>query len=654
MIRTQGARSCAAVTLWLSAACVAQLIAADAKKKVHVAPPSQLPVVQITSPGPGASFAAQAPIAIAANATDADGTIRVVRFFDGDTRIGSARTAPYAMTWRHAPVGTHTLTAIAIDNLGAAGAPSAPVTVVVKPDMPPTVTLTSPVNHATFTAPATVSLAAAASDLEGPVRRVDYYAASAGEIRLIGRSRTAPYAVSWMGVAAGEYTLAAVATDSRGLIAVTAPIVITVSEGHPTPTPETAPLVQPGNLIYEGAFRVPDGLHPGPNLNEWQLTHGLATFAYGGLAMGVNAVNTSLFMVGNNQGSLVAEIGIPTLLPGTAVTSLNVASLLQPFSEPTEGRIDTINPGSNNSKKIGGLLPDNGKLYLSTYDYYDGNGTQLVSHFVSGLTLATTGDVTGPLQVGTMGAGFVDGYFGVVPPDWQAALGGPVVNGNCCLGVISRTSYGPALFTIDPAQLGITTPLPARPLVYYPAAHPLLDAGVVTCTDRSTCNPVVDGWSTTGSLFNGNSEVRGVVFPGGFRSVLFFGRHGGMGGATVPGNGNFCYGFGTADPALVGTKPVGELDPYCYDPEDGSKGVHGYPYRYYVWAYDVNDLAAAAAGTRDPWTVKPYAAWPLTLPFATAGSTHLSATYDPQAARIYLSQYQGDGVLPLIYVFKLQ
>ena len=82
--------------------------------------------------------------------------------------------------------------------------------------------------------------------------------------------------------------------------------------------------------------------------------------------------------------------------------------------------------------------------------------------------------------------------------------------------------------------------------------------------------------------------------------------------------------------------------------------MHGYPYRYYVWAYDVNDLAAAAAGTRDPWTVTPYAVWPLTLPFATAGSTRSSATYDPQTARIYLSQYQGDGLLPLIYVFKLQ
>ena len=92
------------------------------------------------------------------------------------------------------------------------------------------------------------------------------------------------------------------------------------------------------------------------------------------------------------------------------------------------------------------------------------------------------------------------------------------------------------------------------------------------------------------------TEVRGVVFPEGTRSVLFFGRHGGFGASPgLPGGGGFCYGFGTADPALVGTFPPGEADHYRYDPEDGSKGVHGYPYRYYVWAHDANDLAAVAA-----------------------------------------------------------
>jgi hypothetical protein len=322
--------------------------------------------------------------------------------------------------------------------------------------------------------------------------------------------------------------------------------------------------------------------------------------------------------------------------------------------------------------KIGGLLPYESKLYASDYLYYDGTGTQRLSHFISDPNLALNGDAQGPFQVqrfdcdlttnaNCLGAGFFDGYFGIVPLEWQSAFGGPVLNGNCCLGVISRTSYGPSVFAVDPAILG-TTPLPARPLVYYPTAHPLLEPGLTPCL-TTACPSIVDGWSLTSTLFNGTTEIRGVVFPQSTRSVLFFGRHGGAGDSpSVPGGGRFCYGPGTADPSLVGTLvPPDNVDRYCYDPEDGSKGVHGYPYRYYVWAYDANDLTKVSSGAADPWSVRPYAVWSLNLPFATTGITRLGgAAYDAASGRIYVAQYQADGGLartsnlPLIYVYKLQ
>jgi hypothetical protein len=73
-----------------------------------------------------------------------------------------------------------------------------------------------------------------------------------------------------------------------------------------------------------------------------------------------------------------------------------------------------------------------------------------------------------------------------------------------------------------------------------------------------------------------------------------------------------------------------------------------------VWAYNASDLAAVNAGQREPWSVRPYAVWPLSIPFTDVGSTRLGgATYDPQTGRIYLSQYQADGNLPLMHAFKL-
>ena len=63
-------------------------------------------------------------------------------------------------------------------------------------NQPPTVTLTQPPNGATFTAPATVNLAATASDADGHVTTVQFYN---GATKL-GEDMTAPFTFAWSGV----------------------------------------------------------------------------------------------------------------------------------------------------------------------------------------------------------------------------------------------------------------------------------------------------------------------------------------------------------------------------------------------------------------------------------------------------------------------
>src|SRR5262249_48380647 len=157
----------------------------------------------------------------------------------------------------------------------------------------------------------------------------------------------------------------------------------------------------------------------------------------------------SLFAVGHDFSQTVAEIGIPAIVMGTTVADLQTSSMLQNFNDITDGHFgDVYNAGMDPSDKlkIGGLLPYKGKLYASVYDFYDANMAQITSHFVSGLDLSVNGDVQGPFQVGgALGvkgfAGLIDGYFGLVPQVWQGKLGGPVLNGQCCLNVIGRTSW---------------------------------------------------------------------------------------------------------------------------------------------------------------------------------------------------------------------
>jgi endoglucanase len=84
------------------------------------------PQVSITSPADGAAVATGADLPIEATATEPNGSISKVEFYDGSTLLGTDTTGPYAYTWTGVPAGAHTLTAKAYD-AGGASATSAAV-----------------------------------------------------------------------------------------------------------------------------------------------------------------------------------------------------------------------------------------------------------------------------------------------------------------------------------------------------------------------------------------------------------------------------------------------------------------------------------------------------------------------------------------------
>ena len=94
---------------------------------------------------------------------------------------------------------------------------------------PPTIELTSPTNGAEFVSPATITLAATASDnaADGAMRKVEFFAN--GE--LIANLASAPFEAAWEGVSAGDYEIIAAVTDRHGQKVETAPVSITVSQG---------------------------------------------------------------------------------------------------------------------------------------------------------------------------------------------------------------------------------------------------------------------------------------------------------------------------------------------------------------------------------------------------------------------------------------
>lgn len=77
------------------------------------------PSVSVTAPTKGQVFTSPLNLTISATASDSDGTVAVVQFYQGGTKLGEDTTAPYSYIWAGVPAGSYSLTAWAIDNLGA-------------------------------------------------------------------------------------------------------------------------------------------------------------------------------------------------------------------------------------------------------------------------------------------------------------------------------------------------------------------------------------------------------------------------------------------------------------------------------------------------------------------------------------------------------
>src|SRR5262245_12847257 len=122
------------------------------------------------------------------------------------TADASSLTATAPANANIAPPGFYMLFII-----NTSGVPSLARMVTLQGNSLPTVALSQPANGATFTAPATVNLAATASDSDGSVTKVEFFN---GQTKL-GEDTTAPYAFAWTGVGAGSYSLTARATRSE-------------------------------------------------------------------------------------------------------------------------------------------------------------------------------------------------------------------------------------------------------------------------------------------------------------------------------------------------------------------------------------------------------------------------------------------------------
>jgi hypothetical protein len=163
---------------------------------------------------------------ISADAADSDGSVIRVEFYAGNTLLVHDVVAPYSFDWTTTTAGAFVITAKAYDT-DQGVTTSQPVTVNVLPspdNVSPTVRITSPGNNATVNRLFGVTINATASDSDGTIIRVEFYAGNT----LLGTDTAAPYSIFWRPASRGNFTLTARAYDDDGAATTSAPLNIRV------------------------------------------------------------------------------------------------------------------------------------------------------------------------------------------------------------------------------------------------------------------------------------------------------------------------------------------------------------------------------------------------------------------------------------------
>ncbi len=189
---------------------------------VHITVSNVPPTVKLLSPLDGAAIPVPANVSIQAEAADTDGAIAKVQVYGDGKLLKTLTASPYTVVWKQVTPGAHEVKVRVTDTFGGTASATNHFTVT---DAAPTVKIVQPLDGAKFTPHSSISLEAEASDADGTVTRVSYWAND----HYLGLVTRKPFVLSWKNVPAGAYTLKAIATDEYGAKTVSQPVSIVVS-----------------------------------------------------------------------------------------------------------------------------------------------------------------------------------------------------------------------------------------------------------------------------------------------------------------------------------------------------------------------------------------------------------------------------------------
>lgn len=203
------------------------------------------PAATITAGGP-TTFTQGGSVVLSANI----GSGLNYKWFNGTSQVGTNST------YTASTGGNYT---VEVMNSSGCKTTSSILTVTVNANQEPTVTITSPGDKESFTATANVTIDATASDADGIVTKVDFYHG----LTLLGTDAASPYSFAWTGLATGNYTVTAVATDDHGAQTTSMAITINVRDNNPSVITITSPVnnatINGNSMMINVTATDPDG-----------------------------------------------------------------------------------------------------------------------------------------------------------------------------------------------------------------------------------------------------------------------------------------------------------------------------------------------------------------------------------------------------------
>jgi hypothetical protein len=415
----------------------------------------------------------------------------------------------------------------------------------------------------------------------------------------------------------------------------------TVDTGPTQPPLPTGAVIQPEDLVYLGAFRLPDDPE-----GYWDYSGLGLTYYPGGDPNGPQDGSPgSLFGAGFDQLVNVSEISIPAPIISKNLDDLNTATTLQPFQDLSSGLFD----------------PEAVSLPLIGLEYLSPQGEQTSGklHFCFGQWIQSFEpshgwrevDISDPQASGLWYFGdysnyTTNDYIFEIPKSWADIYtpGQYLATGRSREGPWSGN--GPALFAYGPWNDGN----PPERGATLTSITPLLLYGV---QDPGIAEIITDETMMMNERSNSDRFHGGAWLTAGDSAAVIF-----VGTKAV---GNAWYGFANGVEFIWGceeTNSCPEVPEWPYD----DRGFWANDYIAQIMFFDPAQLAAVAQGEIETWEPQPYALLDITqymfnpniIPEEYKRDIAGEVAFDRERGLLYVTERLADDAKSVIHVFQVE